>query len=93
MPRKSFQSLGKIYFWTATIHQWKYLLLNDEMKNIIIASLQYLTEKKLIVLYAYVIMIFLTWLVLKSTKKNHLEAMQNEWKRKNQCQFFKIHRT
>jgi hypothetical protein len=22
-----------------------------------------------------------------------LEAMQNEWKRKNQCQFFKIHRT
>ena len=36
MKRKSSQSLSKIYFWTATIHNWLPLLNSDENKELII---------------------------------------------------------
>ena len=37
-------------FYTATIYQWKQLLLEDKYKDIIIESLQYLVNDKRIVL-------------------------------------------
>jgi putative transposase len=54
--RKSHTSLSKIYFWTATIHQWLPLLENDFNKQIIVDSLKYLSDKGLISIYAFVIM-------------------------------------
>lgn len=51
-------------FYTATINNWNYFLKSDESKMIIIDSLKYLTEKKIIELNAYVIMdnhIHLIW--------------------------------
>ncbi|MBC7536066.1 MAG: transposase [Ferruginibacter sp.] len=43
-------------FYTATIYQWKQLLLKEAYKNIIIESLQYLVSDKRIVLNGFVIM-------------------------------------
>lgn len=54
--RKSTIQLGEVYFWTATIHQWKHLLKPNKYKQIIIDSLQNLVARKLITVYGYVIM-------------------------------------
>lgn len=62
--RKSHTSLGKIYFWTATIHQWIPLLAENSLKEIIIGSLKFLSDKIKITVYGFVIMpnhIHLIW--------------------------------
>ena len=56
--------LNKVYFYTATIVEWKHLLNHHDYKAIIIQSLKHLSEKKLINVYAFVIMpnhIHLIW--------------------------------
>ena len=63
-PRKSYTAAHKIYFWTATIHKWNDLLLADAEKQVIVDSLKTLSDKKLITVYAFVIMpthIHLIW--------------------------------
>ena len=62
--RKSHTSLGKIYFWTATIHQWIPLIAENSLKEIIIGSLKFLSDKMKITVYGFVIMpnhIHLIW--------------------------------
>ena len=62
--RKSHTSLGKIYFWTATIHKWLPLLHDDSSKSLIAEYLKKLSDEKLITVYAFVIMpnhIHLIW--------------------------------
>ena len=62
--RKSFTDHGKIYFWTATIHKWYNLLLDDTVKQIIIDLLKTISDKYLITIYGFVIMpnhIHLIW--------------------------------
>jgi len=62
--RKSFLDIGLVYFWTATINEWKHLLDDDTCKQIIIDSLLHLKERKLIHVLGYVIMpnhIHLIW--------------------------------
>lgn len=54
--RKSHIDKGEIYFWTATINKWQRLLEGDEYKNVIIDSLQYLTDNGKIDVFAFVIM-------------------------------------
>ena len=56
--------MGKIYFWTATIHKWLPLLEDDENKKLITGYLKELSDKGLITVYAFVIMpnhIHLIW--------------------------------
>jgi putative transposase len=51
-------------FYTATILEWKHLLLDDKHKDIIINSLKFLVKEKRIILNAFVIMsnhIHLMW--------------------------------
>jgi putative transposase len=63
-PRKSYTEISKIYFWTATIHNWLPLLQQDGNKQVITDSLKFLSGKGLITVYAFVIMpnhIHLTW--------------------------------
>lgn len=67
--RKSHIDKGQIYFWTATINGWKHLLKQDEYKDVIIDSWQYLTDLNKIDLFAFLIM------------PNHLHAI---W-RINEC--------
>ena len=64
--------LNKVYFYTATIVEWKHLLKEQEYKDIIINSLKHLSEKKLFKVYSFVIMpkhIHLIW---------HLTAMNGK---------------
>ena len=62
--RKSHIDKGEIYFWTATINQWQHLLGQDEYKDVIIDSLQYLADSGKIDVFAFIIMpnqIHLIW--------------------------------
>lgn len=64
-------------FYTATIYQWKHLLLKDEYKNIIIESLQYLVKDKRIVLNGFVIMsnhLHLIWQALNEFTPSDVQA-------------------
>lgn len=54
--RKSHIDKGEIYFWTATINQWQRLMEKDEYKDIIIDSLQYLTDEGKVDVFAFIIM-------------------------------------
>ena len=54
--RKSYIEIGEVFFWTATINQWQKLLLQDEYKEVVIGSLEYLSNAGKIDLYAFVIM-------------------------------------
>ena len=44
---------NKPYFTTSTINGWKHLLKSDKYKDIITGSLKYLSDKKLIKVYAF----------------------------------------
>jgi putative transposase len=54
--RKSHIDKGEIYFWTATINKWQRLLEKDEYKDVIIDSLQYLTDEGKIDVFGFIIM-------------------------------------
>ena len=64
--------LHDVYFYTDTITGFKQLLQDDNMKLIIISSLSYLVDKKLIKIYGFVIMpnhIHLLWTHLNNNGK------------------------
>lgn len=70
--RKSHVDLQRIYFWTATINKWQRLLENDRFKDVIINSLQYLSDRGKIDLFAFVIMpthLHFIWRVNESNGK------------------------
>ena len=48
--------LGKVYFWTDTVKEWKHLLKQDKYKQLILDEWKKLTDNKFIVVYAFVIM-------------------------------------
>ena len=59
-------------FFTATILEWKHLLANDIMKEIVISSLQFLVNDGRVVIYGFVLMpnhIHLIWQVQDSFQK------------------------
>lgn len=72
--RKSYTELGKIYFWTATIHKWYNLLEKKENKQMLVDSLKFLSDKGLITVYAFVIMPNHVHLIWQSNKLNGKES-------------------
>ena len=72
--KRSYTALGKIYFWTASIHEWYDLLGRDENKQIIIDSLKYLSDRGLINVYAFVIMPTHIHLIWELNKLNGKES-------------------
>src|SRR4051812_46860780 len=48
--------LFNTYFYTATILDWIHLLKNDNMKNIVVQSLEFLVSTKKVRIYAFIIM-------------------------------------
>ena len=54
MPEMTFNQYPQ--FFTATILEWKHLLAIDEMKAIIISSLNFLVEDGRVVIYGFVVM-------------------------------------
>ncbi len=64
--------IGCPYFYTATIKDWKHVIFENEFKKIIINSLAFLTQAKLVEVYAFVIMpnhIHLIWQMMQMNKK------------------------
>ena len=69
--------LNTLYFYTATIVEWKNLLKLDMYKEIIVSSLKYLVDKKKIAVYGFVIMpnhIHLIWELLELNGKEYPHA-------------------
>jgi len=56
IKRKSHLELGEIYFWTATLHKWIPLLMDDSLKERIVESLDHLSRERKIDVFAFVIM-------------------------------------
>ncbi len=76
-PRNSYMEIGHIYFWTATINNWNHLLTPDALKETILNSLRYLSEKKKIRVYGFVIMpnhIHLIWELLEKNGKENAHS-------------------
>ena len=82
--RKSFIEIGEIYFWTATINNWNRLLLQDRYKDVIIESLQYLSNENKIDVFAFVIMPNHIHLIWRTKELNGKETAQGS---------FEIHKT
>ena len=64
-------------YYTATIYQWKHLLLQNSYKDIIIDSLKFLVTDKRIVLNGFVIMsnhIHLVWQVLNKFTPSDVQS-------------------
>jgi putative transposase len=48
--------LDVVYFYTATILDWRHLLKEEKFKQIVLNSLIYLVEKEKLIVYGFVIM-------------------------------------
>ena len=65
--------LEKIYFFTSTIKDWRHLLKEERFRDVVISSLAYLSEKKLINVYGFVIMPNHLHLILEMNNMNGKE--------------------
>jgi REP element-mobilizing transposase RayT len=66
-----------LYFTTATILEWKYLLQNDIFKDIIVNSLQFLVNERRASIYSFVIMpnhIHLVWYIHPEYTLSNVQA-------------------
>ena len=88
--RKSFIEIGEIYFWTATINNWNRLLLQDRYKDVIIESLQYLSNENKIDVFAFVIMPNHIHLIWRTKELNGKETAQGSFLKYTAHEFKKI---
>ncbi|WP_211329947.1 transposase [Deminuibacter soli] len=61
-----------MYFYTATIHEWRHLIGKHQLQHIILDTFTFLSEKKRIRVYGFVIMpnhLHVIWTMLKTTNK------------------------
>ena len=80
--RNSRMAFNEIYFWTDTIYEWKKLLSPDIHKQIIIDCWRELVKRKLIAIYAFVIMpnhIHVLWEMLEPNGKEMPHASFNKF--------------
>ncbi len=77
--RKSHIDKGEIYFWTATINRWQRLLEKDEYKDVIIDSLQYLTDEGKVDVFAFIIMPNHIHLIWRVNEPNGKESPQGSF--------------
>jgi REP element-mobilizing transposase RayT len=88
--RKSFIELGEIYFWTATINNWYKLLLQDSYKDVVIDSLQHLTNYNKIDVFAFVIMPNHIHLIWRIKELNGKETPQGSFLKHTAHEFKKM---
>jgi putative transposase len=77
--RYSHMEMGEIYFWTATINKWKLLLLTPLFKKIIVESLEYLSNKGNIEVFAFVIMPNHVHFIWRPIRANGKESPQGSF--------------
>lgn len=74
--RKSYMEIGEIFFFTATINSWKPLLYDDSYKQIIINSLEWLTNENKLDVFAFVIMPNHFHVIWRTNDMNGKETVQ-----------------
>jgi len=79
-----------IFFWTATINKWYRLLENDLYKDIIIDSLNYLSNKGIVDVFAFVIMPNHVHFIGRAKYKNGKETMQGSFLKYTAHEFKKL---
>lgn len=87
--RKSYNSINKIYFFTATIHKWLPLLEDENNKVLITDYLRKLTRDQLITVYAFVIMPNHIHLIWQQNKMNGKETPQGSFLKYTAHEFLK----
>ena len=88
--RISYMLIGQIYFFTATINSWYDLLVSDRFKKVIIQSLDYLSSKKLMDIFSFVIMPTHVHFIWRSRGLNGKETAQGSFLKYTAHQFLKI---
>ena len=87
--RKSFTEVGKIYFWTATVHKWYYLLEPNENKELIIDCLKELADKKFWTIFGFVIMPNHVHLIFRQNSMNGKETPKGSFLKKTAHELLK----
>ena len=82
--------IGEIFFWTATINQWQKLLQPDTYKDIIIDSLNYLSNAGKIDVFGFVIMPNHIHLIWRTKELNGKETAQGSFLKYTAHEFRKI---
>ena len=82
--------IGEIFFWTATINHWQKLLWPDRYKDIIINSLNYLSNTGAIDVFGFVIMPSHIHLIWRAIKLNGKETPQGSFLKYTAHEFRKM---
>ena len=82
--------LGKIYFWTATIHAWIKLLESHEYKQAIIESLQFIIDRGKLDVFGFVIMPNHIHLIWRINELNGKETAQGSFLKHTAHEFKKM---
>lgn len=88
--RKSYTELNKIYFFTATIHKWQPLLEPTENKALLAGYLKELSEKRLIKVYAFVIMPTHVHFIWEQLNRNGKETAQGSFLKHTAHEYLKM---
>jgi putative transposase len=88
--RKSYIEIGEVFFWTATITQWQKLLWEYKYKDVIIDSLEYLSNAGKIDVFAFVIMPNHLHLIWRTTELNDKETPQGSFLKYTAHEFRKM---
>lgn len=87
--RKSNTQFGRIYFWTATIHKWLPLLETEKNKFLLTSYLKQLSDKRLITVFAFVIMPNHIHLVWRQNEMNGKETPKGSFLKYSAHEFLK----
>ncbi|WP_276501766.1 hypothetical protein [Terrimonas pollutisoli] len=77
--RKSYIEIGEVFFWTATINQWQKLLWEDNYKDVILSSFEYLTNEGKIDVFAFVLMPNHIHVIWRTKELNGKETAQGSF--------------
>jgi REP element-mobilizing transposase RayT len=89
VTRKSYHTVDKIYFFTATIHQWLPLLAQQNNQELIISYLKKLYDEGFITVYGFVLMPNHIHIIWKQNKLNGKETPQGSFLKYTAHEFLK----
>ncbi len=89
VQRKSYHTTNKIYFFTATIHNWLPLLAQQNNQQLIIDYLKKLCDEGFITVYGFVIMPNHIHIIWKQNKLNGKETPQGSFLKYTAHEFLK----
>ena len=89
IQRKSYFEMDRVYFFTATIHDWIPLLNSKENKELIVNYLKELSDRGLLKIYSFVIMPTHVHFIWQQLQKNGKETPQGSFLKYTAHEFLK----